>query len=64
MRAIQLIDTTLGEFIVAVTEAAFECSKDSIEAYILAGFVLEEVFRKNPTVQRSQDLALNQGYLN
>jgi hypothetical protein len=67
MRANQLIDTTLGEVIAAVSEAAFECSKDSTEAYILAGFVLEEIFRKSPTAKGLQDFALTQpkeGYPN
>lgn len=69
MRANQLINTTLGEVIAAVSEAAFECSKDSTEAYILAGFVLEEILRNSPTVNGSQGLTLNQllpkeGYLN
>jgi hypothetical protein len=62
----QRIDTTLGELIEAVSEAAFECSKDSMEAYILAGFVLEEILRRSPAVKGS---ALSQqfpreGYLN
>ncbi|TMA11909.1 MAG: hypothetical protein E6J89_06430 [Deltaproteobacteria bacterium] len=65
----RMIDTTLGEVIAAVSEAAFECSKNSTEAYILAGFVLEEIFRKSPTVNGPQGLTLNQvfpreGYLN
>jgi len=65
----QRIDTTLGELIEAVSEAAFECSQDSTEAYILAGFVLEEILRKSPTGKGPHGVALSQhfpreGYLN
>jgi len=61
----QRIDTTLGELIEAVSEAAFECSKDSTEAYILAGFVLEEILRKSPLKGSALGQQFPQeGYLN
>jgi hypothetical protein len=56
------VDTTLGEVIAAVSEAAFECSKDTREAYILAGFVLEEILRKSPTGNGTHDFTVGQGF--
>lgn len=41
----QRIDTTLGELIVAVSEAAFEYCEDTREAYALARLALVEIFR-------------------
>ena len=44
------IDTTLGDLIEALTEAAFEFSADERGAYVLAGLALEQIV-KRPLLQ-------------
>jgi hypothetical protein len=56
------VDTTLGEVIATVSEAAFECSKDTTEAYILAGFVLEEILRKSPIAKGPHDFSTGDAF--
>ena len=41
------IDTTLGELIETVSEAAFEVAEDPREAYVLAGLVLAEILQSH-----------------
>jgi len=40
------IDTTLGDLIEALTEAAFEFSADERDAYVLAGLALEQILKR------------------
>ena len=42
------IQTTLGDLVVAVSDAAFELCEDKKGAYLLAGLVLEEILKKAP----------------
>lgn len=43
------IETTLGELVAAVTDAAVELTEESPwEAYVVASLVLEEILRKAP----------------
>ena len=49
------IDTTLGDLVVAVSDAAFEVCDEKKGAYLLAGLVLEEILKKAPL--RTSDIA-------
>lgn len=40
------IDTTLGDLIEALTEAAFEFSAEETDAYVLAGVALEQILKR------------------
>jgi hypothetical protein len=40
------IKTTLGDLIVAVSDAAFECCEDKRGAYLLAGLALNEIIER------------------
>ncbi len=42
------IDTTLGDLIVAVSDAAFELCHSKRAAYLLAGLALEKIFKRSP----------------
>lgn len=40
------IDTTMGELIAALTDAAFEIYDDKTASYLLASLALEEILKK------------------
>ena len=40
------IDTTLGDLIIAVNDAAFEFYEDKRKAYILASLALEDILKR------------------
>jgi hypothetical protein len=42
------IDTTVGDLIVALSEAALELFEDKTTDYLLASFALEEILKKVP----------------
>jgi hypothetical protein len=42
------VDTTLGDLIEALTEAALEFSGDEREVYLLASLALEQILKKSP----------------
>jgi hypothetical protein len=49
------IDTTLGELIAAISEAAFVYSHDTKEAYNLARLVLVDILKKASPRSKSVD---------
>jgi len=63
------IDTTLGDLVAALSDAAFECCDDQREAYILASLALHEILMRAPvrnpeSVDPSGQLAQDRGFLN
>lgn len=42
------IDTTVGDLVVALSDAAFELFEDKTTAYLLASLALEEILKKAP----------------
>ncbi len=49
------VDTTLGELIAAISEAAFEYSDDTKEAYNLARLALVEILKSASPRSKSVD---------
>ena len=47
----KVIDTTLGDLIAALSDAAFEICEDKRGAYLLAGLALEEILKKAPVLR-------------
>lgn len=51
----EIIHTTIGDLVEAVTQIALEAGKTEAEGYKLASLTLENIFRKN----RKEDTLLN-----
>lgn len=55
------VDTTLGDLIEAVSEAAFECSDNPREAYLYARLALGEIL-KNASYPIHSDTSLSRKF--